>query len=96
MFQNRYLTLTINLGKAQKKLNKKGGIFRQKVNIFIDVSAHLKHILPLKSLENLHQFGPQRRRNPHITPSPPLPLPEKGKIFFAFLDVSDHLEAKKI
>ena len=57
-----------------------------------------KMIFPLKiwnHLENLHQFGPQRRRNPPISPSPPsLPL-TKGKFFFAFLDVSDHLEAKK-
>ena len=36
----------------------------------------------------------QFRRNPSITPSPPLSPLTKGKIFFAFLDVSDNLKKK--
>ena len=66
--------------------------------IFLDVLAHSakKNIFPLEKLKTLsHKSGPYRRPNPPIPPSSPLTPPHKGKIFFAFLDVSDHLEAKK-
>ena len=65
--------------------------------IFLDVLAHFKHIrkkniFPLEKLKTLRIFTQIWSLQEAEPPSPPL---TKGKIFFAFLDVSDHLEAKK-
>ena len=54
-----------------------------------------KNIFPLEKLKTLRIFTQIWSLQEAEPPNPPSPPLTKGKIFFAFLDVSDHLEAKK-
>ena len=54
-----------------------------------------KNIFPLEKLKTLRIFTQIWSLQEAEPPNPPLTALTKGKIFFAFLDISDHLEAKK-